>query len=391
MQLSDRIRGLKGGGDAWAVFFKARRMVAAGESVVELTIGEPDNRTIPAILDAMHSSAKAGHTGYADIPGIPALRQAVAERVTARSGVPTGPENVHITPGGQAALLAAHAAVLDPGETGLFIDPFYATYPGTISAVGGRPQAIATRPEEGFLPRAKDITVAAATTGAKSLLINSPNNPTGAVYPRATLEAIAGAVTEAGLWLISDEVYDTQIWEGTHLTPRALPDMAARSLVIGSFSKSHAMTGSRVGWLVGPEEAIEAITNLSTHTTFGVPGYIQEAALFALSQGTALEAEVAAPFRRRRDLAMRLLEGQNHLRHVPAQGAMYLMLDIRATGLSGQEFAGQLLDAEKIAVMPGESFGEAAAGHIRVALTVEDAAFEDAITRLIRFAQGVSA
>ncbi len=391
MQLSERIRGLKGGGDAWAVFFKARQMVAAGESVVELTIGEPDIRTIPAILDAMHEAAQAGRTGYADIPGIPALRQAVADRVTARSGVPTGPENVHITPGGQAALLAAHAAVLDPGETGLFIDPFYATYPGTISAVGGRPHAIATRPEEGFLPRAEDIASAAATTGAKSLLINSPNNPTGAVYPRATLEAIAGAVTEAGLWLISDEVYDTQIWEGTHLSPRALPDMAARTLVIGSFSKSHAMTGSRVGWMVGPEEAIEAITNLSTHTTFGVPGYIQEAALFALSQGTALEEEIAAPFRRRRDIAMRLLEGQNHLRHVPAQGAMYLMLDIRATGLSGQAFAGQLLDAEKIAVMPGESFGKAAAGHIRVALTVEDAVFEDAITRLIGFAQGKTA
>src|SRR5690606_27298441 len=128
--------------------------------------------------------------------------------------------------------------------------------------------------------------------GAKSLLINSPNNPTGAIYDRATLDGIAGACREAGLTLISDEVYDTQVWEGEHVSPRALPGMAGHVLVVGSLSKSHAMTGSRIGWIVGPEPAIAALDRLSTHTTYGVAGFVQEAAVFALGLGDAFEAQV---------------------------------------------------------------------------------------------------
>jgi arginine:pyruvate transaminase len=387
MKYSDRISALAGGGAAWDVYFKALRMAAAGETLTMLTIGEPDIRTAPAILDAMHAAAKAGHTGYAAIPGIPALRETVARRVSERTGVKTTPDNVMITPGGQPALFAAHSAVLDPGEAGLYIDPFYATYPGTILGVGGVPAAVQTRAEDGFLPDAGTIADAARRHGARSLLINSPNNPTGAVYPELTLAAIAEVVRDEDMWLISDEVYDTQIWEGDHLSPRALPSMAERTLVIGSLSKSHAMTGSRVGWIVGPQEAIAHLNNLAIHTTFGVPGFTQEAAVFALEQGAAVETELAAPFRRRRDIALALLGRQNIVRHAPAQGAMYLMLDIRATGLSGIAFAERLLDEARIAVMPGESFGEAAAGHVRVAMTVDDDSLEAALARLLTFAQ----
>lgn len=188
------------------------------------------------------------------------------------------------------------------------------------------------------------------------------------------------------MWIISDEVYDTQVWEGTHITPRAEDGMAERTLVIGSMSKSHAMTGSRVGWICGPKDIVAQIINLSVHTTYGVPGYIQDAALYALGQGYDLEARIAAPFARRRDMAWQLLQGQNLIKAVRPEGAMYLMLDIRATGLSGLDFAEKLLEAEKIAVMPGESFGTAAAGHIRVAMTVDDDRFGDAMTRLLRFA-----
>jgi len=162
--------------------------------------------------------------------------------------------------------------------------------------------------------------------------------------------------------------------------------MAERTLVVGSMSKSHAMTGSRVGWICGPEAAIAEMINLATNTTYGVPGYIQDGADFALNQGDAVEEEVAAPFRRRRDLSMQVLAGQNVVRAVPAQGAMYIMLDIRATGMDGETFAYALLDAEHVAVMPGESFGKAAAGHVRVAMTIDDTLYLDALTRLIGFA-----
>jgi len=252
---------------------------------------------------------------------------------------------------------------------------------------GPATEPVPARPEDGFQPRAEDIEAKlAANPGARTLMINSPNNPTGAVYSPETLAGIAEVCRAHDLWLISDEVYDAQIWEGAHLSPRALPGMADRTLVVGSMSKSHAMTGSRVGWVIGPEAAIEALIQLSTHTTYGVPGYIQDAAAYALAQGPEVEAEVGAPFARRRAITLDLLAGQQVVRAVPPEGAVYVMLDIRATGLSGEAFAGALLDAEGIAVMPGESFGAAAAGHVRVAMTVGDAAYADALTRLLAFA-----
>ncbi|SLN43187.1 Arginine--pyruvate transaminase AruH [Falsiruegeria litorea R37] len=385
MQLSHRITHLTGGGsDGWDVFYRARRMKAEGVPVAELTIGEHDIRTHASILAAMDASAKGGHTGYAMVPGVASLRETVAKRIEAQTGVPTTADNVLITPGGQAALFAAHAATCNSGDTALYLDPYYATYPGTIRGVGAIAKAVQTHAEDAFQPRAADID--AAAEGAVSLLINSPNNPTGVVYSRETLEGIAEVCKTRDLWLISDEVYDTQVWEGEHISPRALPGMAERTLIVGSMSKSHAMTGSRCGWIVGPEKVINHLINLATHTTYGVPGFIQDAADFALNAGAELEAEVAAPFRRRRQLAKEILAGQNTLGLVPAQGAMYLMLDVRATGMSGEEFANALLDTHHIAVMPGESFGKAAAGHIRVAMTIADEAFAQALQTLCTFA-----
>jgi len=351
MKLSKRITGLTGGGsDGWDVFYKARRMIDDGIAVTELTIGEHDIRTHQDILDAMGISARNGHTGYAAVPGTDNLRDTVAKRITDRTGVPTTRDNILITPGGQAGLFAAHTAACDAGDTALFIDPYYATYPGTIRGVGAIPKAIQAHPNDSFQPQTADI--AAAAKGATSLLINTPNNPTGAVYSQDTLQGIAEVCIDQDLWLISDEVYDTQVWEGRHISPRALPHMAERTLVVGSMSKSHAMTGSRVGWVCGPPKAISHLINLATHTTYGVPGYIQDAADFALNQGHAFEDHVGAPFARR-----------------------------------GEAFANALLDTHKIAVMPGESFGQAAAGHIRVAMTIDDTAYKSALQTLLNFAQ----
>ncbi|WP_299191188.1 aminotransferase class I/II-fold pyridoxal phosphate-dependent enzyme [uncultured Litoreibacter sp.] len=385
MQLSQRISGLTAGGsDGWDVFYRARGMVADGVPVTELTIGEHDIRTDPTILAAMNASAKGGHTGYAMVPGVGDLRDEVATRLQTRTGVATTRDNVVITPGGQAALFAAHHATCDEGDVALYCDPYYATYPGTIRGVGAVPRAIVTSPEQAFQPSFVDI--AKQARGARSLLVNTPNNPTGVVYDRATVEGIARACCEYDLWCISDEVYDTQVWEGEHISPRTMDGMAERTLVVGSMSKSHAMTGSRVGWVAGPAPVIEQLINLATHTTYGVPGYIQDAALFALNEGPALEEKVAAPFQRRRLVAQGLIATQNVAKLVPSGGAMYLMLDMRATGLSGEDFANRLLDAHQIAVMPGESFGTAAAGHIRVAMTVDDDAFVAALTTVLNFA-----
>ena len=287
MKLSHRISSLTGGGsDGWDVFYRARDMVAAGQPVTELSIGEHDIRTHPDILAAMHAAAMGGHTGYAVSAGTAALRRIVADRVQTRTGVPTGPENVLITPGGQSALFAAHHAACDEGDVALFLDPYYATYPGTIRGVGDVPRAVMTRPEDAFQPRVADLD--AVADGAVSLLINTPNNPTGVVYDRATIEGIAQVCQRHDLWLISDEVYDTQVWEGGHISPRSLPGMADRTLVVGSMSKSHAMTGSRCGWLVGPADVIRNAITLATHMTYGVPGYIQDAAAFAIQAGQGL-------------------------------------------------------------------------------------------------------
>lgn len=389
MRLAHRVGHItQGRSDGWDIYYRTRAMLAAGERVLNLTIGEPDRKTDPAILAAMDAAARAGHTGYSFGPGLPELRRAIAQRVAARTGVPTGPENVVVTAGGQSALFAAHMVTLDAGDRALYCDPYYATYPGTIRATGAIDVPVPTRPEDDFQPRA--AAIAERVAGAKTLLVNSPNNPTGVSYSRATLDEVARACHDHDLWLISDEVYDTQIWQGDPLSARAIPGLGDRCIVIGSLSKSHAMTGSRLGWMVAPVEVAEAASTLATNTTYGVPAFIQKAALAALAMGEDFEASVAEPFRRRREIALRRLDGANGLRAVPSSGGMYLMLDIRATGQSGDDFAARLLDEERIAVMPGESFGRMSAGHVRVAMTIPDAEFAEAIDRLARFAARIS-
>ena len=388
MQLSKRIQQITtDGSDGWEILYKSRAMIAKGQDVLELTIGEHDIRTDPTILAAMHQSALGGHTGYASVPGTPELRRAVAARVQERTGVPTSHKNVLITPGGQAGLFAAILCATDPGDGVVHLDPYYATYPTSIRAASCVPMPIKTGPENDFQPSAADLNT--RSEGARAFLMNSPNNPTGTVYSAATMAAIAEYVQRNELTLISDEVYDTQIWSGAHVSPRALPNMAERTIVIGSMSKSHAMTGSRIGWVIAPEEAIENMIDLATNTTYGVAGFVQDAALFALSQGEVFEQEIAAPFKRRREIALSILQWFPNIPMIAPRGGMYLMLDIRKTGLSGIEFANRLLDERSIAVMPGESFGDSAAGHIRVAMTIADDRFGDALRGLCEFGESL--
>ena len=384
-QLSDRVISITGlDGDGWEIFNLAREMKINGAEIIELTIGEHDDATHSLILDAMHKSASEGNTGYASVPGTKSLRREVANRVQKRTGVHTTANNVIITPGGQAGLFATHVALANPGETGLIIDPFYATYPTTLRSAGLNPRMVKTIPENNFIPSANELNKNAKN--AKTLLINSPNNPTGTVYDESNLFEISKVAIENDLWVISDEVYDTQIWVGKHISIRSVANMENRTAVIGSMSKSHAMTGSRLGWVVAPEQVIEKLSDLACNTNYGVPGFIQDAGLYALTQMPNIEKTVAEPFFRRRGIAQKIIKECPYIRMHPSLGGMYLMLDIRATGLNGIEFSKALLEATNIAVMPGESFGESSAGHIRVAMTISDDIFEYATRSICSFA-----
>ena len=387
---SARIRAIHpDGDDGWELLGRARAMARAGAPVINLCLGEHEDPTPPRIVEAMAEAARAGATRYAPVQGSPELRAAVAARVAARAGAPRAPEEIVVTAGGQAALLFSLIACTDPGDACVILDPFYATYPGTLRAAGAAGGAAPARAEAGFQPDLAALDAACA--GARALLINTPHNPTGAVYDRAHLEGVAEICRRRDLWLISDEVYDGMAWARPHLSPRGLPEMAERTVVVGSLSKSHAMTGWRLGWVAAPAGLARLMTDFALNAAYGLPGFIQEAGRFALAEAGAEEAELVAVFRRRRDLALAAFAGANGVSVSPPDGGMYVLLDIRATGMTGPEFARALLDAEGIAVMPGESFGRAAAGHVRIALTVPDAALTRALGRIRSFAEARAA
>ncbi|MEM7212605.1 MAG: pyridoxal phosphate-dependent aminotransferase [Pseudomonadota bacterium] len=388
--LSARITDMvPGGNDGWGVHYRAQKLRDAGEKVTLLTIGDHDVKTAPEILDAMMASARGGNLGYTSIQGDRRLRAAIAERASRTTATPVGPENVMVCSGGQGAIFATMMAVLDPGNSCIVLDPFYASFDITVRAASGTPIIVPTRADDGFQPDA-DAIAAAVREDTRAILINTPNNPTGAVYTEARLQGVAEICIDHDLWLISDELYDGQAFDRAHVSPRGLPGMLERTVVIGSMSKGYAMTGARIGWAIGPAALTERMVDLAGATTYGLPGFLQDASIFALTERRELEVEVAERYRRRRNLAIEALDGSNRLRLSPPSGGMYVMIDVRQTGLSGNEFANQLLDAEGIAVMPGESFGAAASGHVRIALTVPNEALIDSMARLRAFGDSVS-
>lgn len=388
--LSTRIRAITGGDDdGWGVHYRAMQMKRAGEDVTILSVGDHDFTTDAKVVEACKQSLDAGHHHYSAVTGPAELRDTIAARIADRTGVATSRAETIVAPGGQSGLFACAALALDPGDEAIILEPYYATYAQTIRAAGGEPVAVATLPEDGFQPRVETIA-AAITPKTRMILINSPNNPSGAVYTRETLEGIGALCRAHDLWLVSDEVYEAQVYDGEHISPRNLDGMTGRTLVIGSMSKSHAMTGWRVGWVIGPEAAIAGIADLFLTTTYGMPPFIQDAALVGLREGAEGERAIAARYRRRRDLAMQALASSNRLTVFPAAAAMYLLADVRALTADGEAFANALLDAEKIGVMPGESFGVSTSGHIRLSLCTEDTALEDACRRIASFADSWS-
>lgn len=381
---SSRISGIMPSGkDGWEVHFSALTRKQAGEDIVMLSVGDHDFDTPQATVEACVKAVRAGYHHYTQLPGIPRLREAMARMSTSSTGVPTTAAEVIATPGGQAALFSAVQGVLDPGGHAIVIAPYYATYPGTFRAAGADFTVVEAEAGDGFQPRG-EVIESALQPNTRAILINTPNNPTGAVYSRDCLESIAAICRARDLWLLSDEVYWT-LGGGEHLSPRALPGMAERTLVINSMSKSHGMTGWRIGWLTGPADFIAQLVSLNLVSTYGLSDFVSRAAVEALENGYGVE-EIAHRYATRRKLFLDTIRGLNGIRVRGSEGGMYVMLDISAIEPDDERFAWALLEDEKLAVMPGSSFGEAAAGHIRISLCQPDEVLKDAAARLRRFA-----
>ena len=380
---SSRLTGIiPSGKDGWEVHFAAMTRKQAGEPIVMLSVGDHDFDTPAETVEACVTAVRGGFHHYTQLPGIPALREAMAKVSTRCTGVLTSAQEVIATPGGQAALYAAVQAVLDPGGHAIVVAPYYATYPGTFRAAEADFTVVETLAENGFQPETTAIE-GAVRSNTRAILINTPNNPTGAVYSRKSLEGIAEICRRHDLWLLSDEVYWT-LGGGEHISPRSLPGMADRTLVVNSMSKSHGMTGWRIGWLTGPKDIIRLLINLNLVTTYGLTDFVSRAATEALENDYGVD-EIAARYAARRRTFLDEIAGLNHITVRGSTGGMYVMLDIREVELDCEAFAWAFLEAEKVAVMPGVSFGDAAAGHIRISLCQTESVLADAATRLKRF------
>jgi arginine:pyruvate transaminase len=371
------------GKDGWEVHFAAWTRKQAGEDIIVLSVGDHDFDTPSETIEACVAAVRESNHHYTPLPGLPRLRKAMAAASTACSGILTEPDEVIATAGGQGALYAAVQGVLDPGDHAIVVAPYYATYPNTFSAAGASFTVVETPAEDGFQPRA-DMIRAALKPNTRAILINTPNNPTGAVYSRERLEELAGICKEHDLWLLSDEVYWT-LGGGEHISPRSLPGMAERTLVINSMSKSHGMTGWRMGWLTGPKAMIALMIDLNLVTTYGLPAFISIACAEALENHYGVK-DIAERYAARRKIFLDAIRGANEVTVRGSEGGMYVMLDISAVEPDDEKFAWALLDKEKVGVMPGSSFGEAAAGHIRISLCQPEPILKEAALRVRRFA-----
>jgi len=385
--LVERIAG-KGRG-AWAIHAEASRRRDAGEDITFLTVGDPDQDPPAAIIEATVAALRAHRTGYSATIGYPAVRQAIAARVARRTGQPCGPDNVVVVPGAQGGLYSALQCLAGPGDEVIVPEPIYATYEGVIGACGARMVTVALRPETGFHPDL-DALAAAVTPKSRVIWINSPHNPTGAVFTQAEIDGIAALCRRHDLWLLSDEVYEDLAFARPHVSAWSLEGMAERTVVVSSLSKSHAIPAFRFGWVVGPPALSGHLFNLVLCMTYGSPAFIQDGALVAL-QGELPEVVVLREaYRARAGLLSGLLREAPGCRVVSPEGGMFVLLDVRGSGLGADAFAHRLLERERVAVLPCDGFGPSAAGHLRIALSAPEPRLREAGERIVRFARALA-
>ena len=381
--ITDRLADL--GGAKWQVHVRARAMTATGLPVLALTIGEPDVPPPADLLARAQEAMLAGRHGYSNGRGEPALLAALAARYTRRSGRLIGTEQIVCLPGTQTCLYAVLQTLVGPGDEVLVGDPMYATYQGVIAATGAEVVPVPLRPEHGFRLQAADL-VARITPRTRAILLNTPHNPTGAVLTRDDVAAIGALARAQDLWIVSDEVYEELIFDGGGFaSPLDQADLAERTVVMASISKSHAAPGFRSGWCVGSAAFAARLLPVAETMLFGNQPFIADMTAFAVSKPSAVAGGMALRYAARARLIHQMLHGDTFRVHLP-QAGMFTLVDVRATGLSGDEFARRLLDEDLVAVMPGESFGTTLAGWLRVSLTRPDDEIAEACRRMAAFA-----
>lgn len=377
--LTQRIAG--DGAAAWRIHDRALELRKQGADVLLLSIGDPDFDTPQPIVRAAIDSLLAGDTHYPAVRGSQGLRDSIARRHRQLSGQTVDAEQVIVFPGAQCAVYSVVQCLLDPGDEVLVVEPMYVSYEGVFGACGAKVVPVPVRSQNGFRVDPADVA-ARITPNTRALLLNSPNNPSGASLPLDSWNALTAMCVRHDLWLISDEVYSELLYEGEHISPASLPGMAGRTATINSLSKSHAMSGWRVGWLIGPTTLCEHLVNLSLCMLFGIPDFIQNAAQLALDEHLPEVALMREEYRQRRDLVCASLNHCPGIRTIRPDGGMFVMVDVRPTGVSAQRFAERLLEVYGVSVLAGEAFGPSAAGHIRIGLVVDRQTLADACRRI---------
>ncbi len=376
-----------------AVDAKARALRAAGRPVIGFGAGEPDFPTPSHIVEAAkRACGEPRFHKYSPTPGLPELRAAVAEKTTRDSGYEVSPGQVIITNGGKHAVAHSLAILLDPGDEVLLPSPYWTTYPEAIALAGGVAVPVAADESSGYRVSVEDLA-AACTARTKVLLFVSPSNPTGAVYPPEAVAEIGRWAASQGLWVITDEIYQHLVYGGARFTsvPAAAPKIAERCIILNGVAKTYAMTGWRVGWMIGPADVIKAAANLQSHETSNVCNIAQAAALAAVTGDQAHVTRMRAAFDRRRlKMTSMLNEIPGVLSPLP-EGAFYCYPSVK--GLLGKELAGArpatsmelagvILDHADVAVVPGEAFGTP--GYFRLSYALGDADLEEGMTRLAK-------
>jgi len=374
-----------------AVDAKAKALKAAGEHVIGFGAGEPDFPTPAHIVDAAVAACKdpANHH-YTPTAGIPALREAIAAKTKRDSGFEVTAGQVLVTNGGKQAVANAFAVLCDPGDEVIVLAPYWTTYPESIALAGGTPVYVSSDETTGFRSSVDDLE-AAWTPNTKALLFVSPSNPTGAVYPREEIEAIGRWAVSKGIWVITDEIYEHLTYDGVehHSMPVLVPELAERCIVVNGVAKTYAMTGWRVGWMIGPGDAVAAATNIQSHETSNVSNVAQRAALAAVSGGLEDVAAMREAFDIRRRTIVKMLNDIDGVDCPAPEGAFYAFPSVK--GMVGRSLRGQrpassaelaeiCINEAKVAVVPGEAFG--APGFFRMSYAMADHDMVEGVSRL---------
>ncbi len=385
--ITNRLASL--GSEKWRVHFEGRHRAAKGDKLIFLSIGEPDLPPPKAIFDMAEKQMRAGRTSYAPGQGENSIRDSLSRHYTRQMGRTISNRQFLYLPGTQTALYVAFASIIDAGDEVLLFDPYYATYEAVVTAPGGIPVPVPLDPDRGFHPNIALIEQA-ITPKTRAILLNSPSNPTGAVFTQHEIEAISAIAKRHDLWIVSDEVYASLIHnDHQFVSPFMKKDMEERTVVVSSISKSHAVPGFRSGWIAASETFVERALPVAETFLFGQQPFLQDAAAFALDTHFDEVHAMKDAYWARGQAFVEALAQNNRVRaHLP-EGGMFVMVDVRPTGLSGSDFAMRLLIEEDVVTMPGESFGTCGAGHLRVALTVDQAALREAAVRISRLANRI--